>query len=760
MALVPKIDPNKIFASNAPSQDKPAAFDNYEKGMDETRKNLGRPTIKQSNYLHQTADQKILWIHQNGGGLPYDPSIEYAENAVTLKDGELKQFVDGAWVEVKTKALPATAITTASSQTQQVINDFGGAKWYAKVSGYELGATVKLDNGDIVKSTVAANTANPNVDMAGWNNPSEDQRIKNLDSFSFDDVLTKNEITNSSTTDLAGKLQSVSNDTSILKVILKRKYYINALVTFSRSIEFEFVGDGEFIFGAAGQIVCAGSVESKGKLSQSSTKYSNTVTLPVGTGLQANDIICVFNNADYSFSPHRANYKDGQFAKIASVTGNVATLFDILYSAYDTTCDVYKINQINVTLKNPKISVRTPSNIIPFEIKYANPKIYGLSMTGGLRYGLSLTKCYGGFSIGSESYLQNLSPDGYQYAVVLSNCQDFNMSGGKYASARHGVSFGGYSDECSVPNRNITISNAVISTTNTTGIGGADIHGNSENVKYNNCTIYHSSTGGKNISLVDCTIYGRPTLDGCCTWFSELAGGVIELKRCKLISAGTGNNLGDYGFIYAYLDKPLSEDIYFDFNDITLVAPNSTALAKFFNLTVAKDIELGKKVTISIIKPNVIAPALLTLALIRSVTGSTQKIPISKVVIDEIINCPPCSFIYSLADFDAGYKLRLMHQYGNLTLNTGDGNQSIVIGASQTLPYSYPVTPTVSLGISTSITDTWNAAFLNSGVVAAPYNGLFAAATLRLNAIQPLIQTTSNKLPANKNLVVGWAVGI
>ena len=98
MALVPKIDPNKIFASNAPSQDKPAAFDNYEKGMDETRKNLGRPTIPQLNYLHQTADQKILWIHQNGGSLPYDPLIEYAANAVTLKDGELQKKQGAGWV--------------------------------------------------------------------------------------------------------------------------------------------------------------------------------------------------------------------------------------------------------------------------------------------------------------------------------------------------------------------------------------------------------------------------------------------------------------------------------------------------------------------------------------------------------------------------------------------------------------------------------------------------------------------------------------
>ena len=64
--------------------------------------------------------------------------------------------------------LTASKISSDSNQTQQTVNDFGGAKWYAKVGGYELGATVKLDNGDTVKSTEPANIVNPNVDMTGW----------------------------------------------------------------------------------------------------------------------------------------------------------------------------------------------------------------------------------------------------------------------------------------------------------------------------------------------------------------------------------------------------------------------------------------------------------------------------------------------------------------------------------------------------------------------------------------------------------------
>ena len=56
----------------------------------------------------------------------------------------------------------ASFIVSADGSTQQEINDFGGAKWWDKPLGYGVGATVKLENGDIVKSTVANNIVDPN----------------------------------------------------------------------------------------------------------------------------------------------------------------------------------------------------------------------------------------------------------------------------------------------------------------------------------------------------------------------------------------------------------------------------------------------------------------------------------------------------------------------------------------------------------------------------------------------------------------------
>lgn len=95
---IPKIDPKKIFASQAPSQDVPAEFNNYERGWDESRKNNGKPTIKQFNKLQQLTDEKILWIHENGGALPFDETMEYEDGAVVVKDGLIQQKSGASWV--------------------------------------------------------------------------------------------------------------------------------------------------------------------------------------------------------------------------------------------------------------------------------------------------------------------------------------------------------------------------------------------------------------------------------------------------------------------------------------------------------------------------------------------------------------------------------------------------------------------------------------------------------------------------------------
>lgn len=114
---VSKNDVNQIFAENAPDEDKPPKFDNYTQGWGASRSNNGKPTIKGFNFLQQRTDQNFLWIHQNGGALPYDSAIEYVDGAIVLKDGKLQQLKGDTW-----STLSDDMIQAWSGITQQAEN--------------------------------------------------------------------------------------------------------------------------------------------------------------------------------------------------------------------------------------------------------------------------------------------------------------------------------------------------------------------------------------------------------------------------------------------------------------------------------------------------------------------------------------------------------------------------------------------------------------------------------------------------------------
>lgn len=619
--------------------------------------------------------------------------------------------------------------------------------WVQKANGYPINKRIMLDNGDIVKSTIANNANDPNVNMTGWVNLDAHQRTKNLDSFSFDDVLSQNEINNSRTTDLSVKLQSVFNDPNIKKIIFKRSYYINQLVTFNRDVEWEFVGDGEFVFGATGKIEGGGTAELMGKLPVAANKYTKSLSVPVG--ISAGDVICIYNPEDFSFSPHRNYYRDGQFATVANVVSGVTTLYDMLYADYPTSCDIYKINRARVTIKNLKFSVNAASNNIPITIKYAKVGLFGLQSKGSDRYGLVLSRCYGVDVVGIDAKQFKSVVDGYQYGIVIANCQDMVLNGGNASGSRHGVAFGSLGAECGVPNRNVSIINATIMSTSMSA-AGADIHGNSDNVKYINCVIQHASVGGKNISITDSVVYGRE-LDGVAVWFGELIGGVVELKRTKIISSGDGGS-ANFGYIYAGIDKDLREPLFIDADDVTLSAPNSTSVSILLRVAVVNNLQLTKKINVNVNEVKGFdLPALRAVLHFQfGSSGSTTKIPVGTVSVDNIRSLPPCAILFTTSDWDVGYDLKLMKQSGSQVINTGNGAQTLVQGALTNFKYRYPVVPNLAMSVSTA-DSSWNAAFSTTPIS--------AVGSVRSNYVAPAIQSPAVMM-ANKNVTVGWEVGV
>lgn len=119
----PYIDPNIIFASEAPTGDKPNFGGDPKKGFDVTRSNEGRPLIKQANFHPNQADLKIQYIHEQGAALPYKDDIDYADGVVVNKDGELQKFdkVKNEWKPTGGARTDAELITW-SGRTQEEVN--------------------------------------------------------------------------------------------------------------------------------------------------------------------------------------------------------------------------------------------------------------------------------------------------------------------------------------------------------------------------------------------------------------------------------------------------------------------------------------------------------------------------------------------------------------------------------------------------------------------------------------------------------------
>lgn len=119
MTKVNKNDVNQIFGVNAPDQDKPPYFNNYTTGWGESRSNNGKPTIKGFNFLQQRTDQNLLWIHQNGGALPYDESIDYVDGSIVLKDGILYQLKNGSLAKYGENKNIVTTVNTIDELLEQ-----------------------------------------------------------------------------------------------------------------------------------------------------------------------------------------------------------------------------------------------------------------------------------------------------------------------------------------------------------------------------------------------------------------------------------------------------------------------------------------------------------------------------------------------------------------------------------------------------------------------------------------------------------------
>ena len=154
------------------------------------------------------------------------------EQRSLLKIQEWQNAIDSIVVD---SSVPDSVVVNKNGETQEEINSQGGATWYAKAGGYNLNDRVILDNGDIVKSTVANNIINPNVDVTGWvktNNASQIFDASGVTQQDINDLTTEFKATTSTELNLANFLSKA--DFQKLKNLdrsLDISDYLNSILT-------------------------------------------------------------------------------------------------------------------------------------------------------------------------------------------------------------------------------------------------------------------------------------------------------------------------------------------------------------------------------------------------------------------------------------------------------------------------------------------------------------------------------------------------
>ena len=596
--------------------------------------------------------------------------------------------------------VPALAVSDASGVTQQEVNDLTGAPYRVKAGGYSIGERVILENGDIVKSTIAGNTVNPNVDMTGWVNDAELQRIHNKSSATLTDYLLPAEIANSSTTDISAKLQAINDENEISKLrIPSGVWYINSPVVFNRDFAWDFDPDGFLKMGNNGSIVFAGSAVLLGKPTANITSDSKTISIADTSSIDEYDLLCIYNPSAGSFSPQRDNYRTGEFIKVASKTASSFNIFGKTFEDYVASAvDIYKINPIHVSFNMFNVIASNTGSKNPVTFRFCE----GLDLSnydnyGSVSSGIILDRCYN-VSIPNNNAKNNSALVGLNYGVTIGNSQNVRLYGGNPLAARHCITTGGNSEICSVPNREIFIEAMSLKSADTVGIAAADFHGNTSHSYYKGCTIDHGAFGGRDITLKNCRVNNR-AIDSSCLIFQDLIGGEINIEDVTLVTTRASSSSRAY--IDFTLLNDLKEDLVINIKNLKLFG-NVSSASPTIRIVSQNDVVITKKIIINI---DGYDNRLTGHGAILYVQGGTAQpiLPNVEINMSNIrSNQKGVYYVHPTTTVTAETtKLSLPSQYGSQLITTAGEATGRVVGAAISLPYLYPVAPRVLTSLGT-----------------------------------------------------------
>ena len=428
-------------------------------------------------------------------------------------------------------------------------------------------------------------------------------------------------------------------------------------------------------------VYCTGSLSAIPDLSVSPAVGANSLTWGSAHTLAQNDVFIIYNPTNSSWSGLRTYYRAGEFCQVNRVTSSTAvTLWTPLYSAYTAAnVDVYKMASNRVAVRNMTVIAPSSGSIRPLRLRLATSvRLEDVRCYGSDYVGIELDRCFDVEARGLDLYEQ---PSSYsdEYGISIGNCQNVRLIGGTISGARHAVTIGGDDFTGSVPCRNVKIIGATLR--NDFANGGApaaDIHGNAQDIHYENCLIYGGgSFGGLDNFYRGCRFYeGISASTALIIGGSECMGGVYLVEGCHLESSPAFSN----GLVRAFSSTNGTKDL-------SLLVKNCTVSMGSCDTFVRVDMGSSTYKANAHIE-NITFLSSASLANICRMVGTGSAGDGDYVIVDNIANAKSGASLYAaLTGYGSTVKVRLMSQAGEsaMTMNTGAAFTSV----TPTFRYSY-----------------------------------------------------------------------
>lgn len=495
--------------------------------------------------------------------------------------------------------------------------------------------------------------------------------------------------------------------------------------------------DGFLISGAITQINDLAVNVAKGARSLS---FSGTPSLVTG------DVVCVYNPTNGTWLSDRTVYRAGEYFRVHTLASDIATVYGESTDAYlAADVDVYRLDGVRVVIENIRATPASTSQYAPIKVLHGNGvrvRNYWGSPNGTYT-GLSVERSYdidfcGVTSINASESINN------EYGFVMANCQNVTATGGSTVATRHAISIGGTDAPCCVPNRNVLIHGMTLENIDLAAdIGAGDMHGNCDNVIYDNCIFRNGAImQGRNVTIRNSLIYGVSSTDGVCIYGTEVKGGVFTIENNRFITNGDAAAVGS---VHISPSTSQTERLTIMARNNTFEIPNAAFNSKPFFIR-------GRGVTfpINIIVDgmHLIAP-IAVFAFVYADDNVLAALNSEMIVVDNVTGPAGTPLLYPAGDIAAVPTRQMRQSSGVDIVSTAS---TLNAAPAQTFRYPYSKIPTFA-GVSVG------------GVAGASFSTLGGQVPVPLvrqltaTAITPAVQASA-AFTAGSGARLTWEAGI